>query len=47
MRDGINPQMQLAPSPGRRNAVCLIEPFSLALVRIRDEAQNDPSPELL
>jgi hypothetical protein len=31
MRDGVNPQVQLAPPPARPNAVFLIEPFSLAV----------------
>src|SRR5271163_4745564 len=31
MRDGVNPEVQLAPSPARPNAVFLIEPFSLAV----------------
>jgi len=31
MRDAVNPQVQLAPSPTRSNAVFLIEPFSLAV----------------
>ena len=31
MRDGVNPEVQLAPPPARPNAVFLVEPFSLAL----------------
>ena len=31
MRDGINPEVQLAPPPVRPNAVFLIEPFALAV----------------
>jgi hypothetical protein len=31
MRDGANPEVQLAPSPARPNAVFLIKPFSLAV----------------
>ena len=29
MREGVNPEVQLAPPPARPNAVFLIEPFSL------------------
>src|SRR5271163_1609378 len=31
MRDGVNPEVQLAPPPARPNAVFLTEPFSLAV----------------
>ena len=31
MRDGVNPEVQLAPPSARPNAVFLIEPFSLAV----------------
>src|SRR5271156_6477186 len=31
MRDGVNPEVQLAPPPVRPNAVFLVEPFSLAV----------------
>jgi hypothetical protein len=31
MRDGVNPEVQLAPPPARPNAVFLIKPFSLAV----------------
>ena len=31
MRDGVNPQVQLAPPPARPNAAFLVEPFSLAV----------------
>src|ERR1700733_10971814 len=31
MRDGVNPEVQLAPPPARPNAVFLIKPFSFAV----------------
>jgi hypothetical protein len=31
MRNGVNPEVQLAPPPARPNAVSLIRPFSLAV----------------